>query len=133
MSTTAFGDPAKQWLKTTVNGEERQSSSISDLLFDCEDILSFLSQGTTVEKGTVVMTGTPGGSLPLQFDEYLKKEGQLLTRFYRCWRPHEATTISCAGGCGGGVHFWHWYSQKRGQVCIDRGKEVNTPSLRIRF
>lgn len=43
------------------NGEERQNSSTNDLLFGIEDILTFLSQGTTPEVGTVILTGTPSG------------------------------------------------------------------------
>lgn len=62
VSAQAFGDVSQQHLKTTVNKEVRQNSSIGDLLFTCEDVLSFLSQGTTLEKGTVVMVGTPGGT-----------------------------------------------------------------------
>ncbi|EUC42263.1 hypothetical protein COCMIDRAFT_8122 [Bipolaris oryzae ATCC 44560] len=48
-------------LRTWVNGEERQRTNTSDLLFDVRTIISFLSQGTTLEKGTVIMTGTPSG------------------------------------------------------------------------
>lgn len=48
-------------LRTWVNGEERQNSNTSDLLFDVPTIISFLSQGTTLERGTVIMTGTPSG------------------------------------------------------------------------
>lgn len=48
-------------LRTWVNGEERQKTNTSDLLFDVRTIVSFLSQGTTLEKGTVIMTGTPSG------------------------------------------------------------------------
>jgi 2-keto-4-pentenoate hydratase/2-oxohepta-3-ene-1,7-dioic acid hydratase in catechol pathway len=48
-------------LRTTVNGEERQNSGTGDLLFGVEEIVSFISQGTTLEAGTVVLTGTPSG------------------------------------------------------------------------
>jgi 2-keto-4-pentenoate hydratase/2-oxohepta-3-ene-1,7-dioic acid hydratase in catechol pathway len=30
-------------------------------LFPVEELISFLSQGTTLERGTVIMTGSPGG------------------------------------------------------------------------
>ncbi|KIW23280.1 uncharacterized protein PV07_11491 [Cladophialophora immunda] len=55
------GNPAELHLKTIVDGETRQSESVSDLLFDCPYIISYLSQGTTLQKGSVIMTGTPGG------------------------------------------------------------------------
>ena len=47
------------WLK--VNGELRQDSLVSDMLFDCFDIVSHLSQGMTLEVGDVIATGTPSG------------------------------------------------------------------------
>ncbi|CAM1506025.1 Fc.00g056660.m01.CDS01 [Cosmosporella sp. VM-42] len=48
-------------LKTRVNGELRQSSNTEDLLFGVKDIVAFISQGTTLQRGTVIMTGTPAG------------------------------------------------------------------------
>ncbi|KAL1966636.1 hypothetical protein VTN77DRAFT_4047 [Rasamsonia byssochlamydoides] len=48
-------------LQTYVNGALRQDSSTSDMLFNVRDIVSFASQGTTLQKGTVIMTGTPSG------------------------------------------------------------------------
>ncbi|KAL7004237.1 hypothetical protein EMMF5_006243 [Cystobasidiomycetes sp. EMM_F5] len=54
-------DPAALHMRTIVNGEERQSTSIGDLCFDVRTLVSFLSQGTTLEAGTIIMTGTPGG------------------------------------------------------------------------
>lgn len=33
----------------------------SDLIFSVRQIVSFLSQGTTLPKGTVIITGTPAG------------------------------------------------------------------------
>lgn len=54
------GDPDLR-LRTQVNGEERQNSWTSDLLFCLGDILEHLSRGTTLRRGTVIMTGTPGG------------------------------------------------------------------------
>jgi 2-keto-4-pentenoate hydratase/2-oxohepta-3-ene-1,7-dioic acid hydratase in catechol pathway len=48
-------------LQTFVNGEVRQDTRTDDLIFGVEDIIAFVSQGTTLEKGTVIMTGTPSG------------------------------------------------------------------------
>lgn len=48
-------------LQTFVNGELRQDTNTSDLLFGVADIVSFSSQGQTLEKGTIIMTGTPSG------------------------------------------------------------------------
>lgn len=54
-------DPATLQLKTVVNGETRQESPVSDLVFDVPAIIAHLSKGTTLRRGTVIMTGTPGG------------------------------------------------------------------------
>lgn len=48
-------------LKTLVNGEVRQDSNTSDLLFGVRKIISFCSQGTTLQRGSVILTGTPSG------------------------------------------------------------------------
>lgn len=55
------GDPGALELSAVVNGEVRQQESISDLLFDCAYLISYLSTGTTLQAGSVIMTGTPGG------------------------------------------------------------------------
>ena len=44
-----------------VNGESRQDSHTNDLPFNVKQIIRFISQGTTLEQGTVIMTGTPSG------------------------------------------------------------------------
>ncbi|KAK1579951.1 uncharacterized protein LY79DRAFT_592542 [Colletotrichum navitas] len=56
-----IGDPKTLLLRTKINGEVRQKEGISDLVFDCAYIISYLSSGTTLQKGSVIMTGTPGG------------------------------------------------------------------------
>jgi len=35
--------------------------SISDLIFSLPKLISFLSQGTTLRPGTLIITGTPAG------------------------------------------------------------------------
>jgi len=61
VSTAVIPDPSKLYLKTRVNGEVRQSETMDDLCFKVPYLVSYLSQGTTLKKGTVVMTGTPAG------------------------------------------------------------------------
>lgn len=38
-----------------------QETSISDLVFDIPKLISFLSQGTTLKAGSIILTGTPFG------------------------------------------------------------------------
>lgn len=54
-------DPTVLGLRLRVNGETRQDSSVSDLIFDIPTTLAVLSQGQTVEAGTIISTGTPSG------------------------------------------------------------------------
>jgi len=48
-------------VKTLVNGEVRQESNTSDLCFGVKKLVAFCSQGQTLQKGSLIMTGTPGG------------------------------------------------------------------------
>lgn len=61
--TTAdeVGDPHTLDLKTWVNGELRQSSNTSQLLFNAFDLVEHLTTAFTLEPGDVISTGTPGG------------------------------------------------------------------------
>ncbi|MRH41346.1 FAA hydrolase family protein [Aquibacillus halophilus] len=55
------GDPQQLNLKTTVNGEVRQNSSTSDMIFSCSEIISYISQHMTLVPGDIILTGTPEG------------------------------------------------------------------------
>lgn len=61
--TTAdeVGDPHALDLKTWVNGELRQSSNTSQLLFNAFDLVEHLTTAFTLEPGDIISTGTPGG------------------------------------------------------------------------
>jgi 2-keto-4-pentenoate hydratase/2-oxohepta-3-ene-1,7-dioic acid hydratase in catechol pathway len=54
-------DPHTLAIRTIVNGEVRQSSNTSNLIFDCFAQVELLSSAMTLEPGDVVATGTPGG------------------------------------------------------------------------
>ena len=54
-------DPHNLPIRTLVNGELRQSSNTSNLIFDCFAQVEIMSSICTLEPGDVVATGTPGG------------------------------------------------------------------------
>lgn len=56
-----FGDPSGHRLTLKVNGEVRQDSNTSDLLFDVPHIIEGLSWALTLEPGDIIATGTPAG------------------------------------------------------------------------
>ncbi len=55
------GDPQKLALECRVNGEQRQSSNTSDMIFSCAQIISYVSQVFTLLPGDLISTGTPEG------------------------------------------------------------------------
>jgi acylpyruvate hydrolase len=57
----AVPDPRALRLRTYVNGELRQDSSTSDLVFGPQEIVDFIGETCTLEPGDVVLTGTPSG------------------------------------------------------------------------
>ena len=48
-------------LQTWVNGELRQDSRTSDLIFGCQELVDFIAQTCTLLPGDLILTGTPSG------------------------------------------------------------------------
>ena len=48
-------------IQTVINGEIMQDGTTSDMIFDIPALISYLSEGTTLFPGTVILTGTPQG------------------------------------------------------------------------
>src|SRR3954469_21658775 len=61
--TTAdeLGDPHDLRLRTWVNGDLRQDSRTSDLIFKVPELVAFLRETCTLEPGDLILTGTPSG------------------------------------------------------------------------
>jgi 2-keto-4-pentenoate hydratase/2-oxohepta-3-ene-1,7-dioic acid hydratase in catechol pathway len=61
--TTAdeVADPENLRLRTWVNGELRQDSSTSDLIFGCQAVVDFIAETCTLVPGDLILTGTPNG------------------------------------------------------------------------
>lgn len=55
------GDPQQLSLRSAVNGETRQKSSTSDMIFSVAHIIWHLSQYLVLDPGDVINTGTPEG------------------------------------------------------------------------
>ncbi|MDQ7731838.1 fumarylacetoacetate hydrolase family protein [Halomonas sp. SpR1] len=54
-------DPADARLRSWVNGDSRQDSRTTDMIFSCAEIVRDLSQYMQLEPGDVISTGTPQG------------------------------------------------------------------------
>lgn len=59
-------DPANLKVELYLNGECRQSSSTSDLIFGVKELVSFISRIMTLLPGDVITTGTPSGVGPMK-------------------------------------------------------------------
>ncbi len=75
------GNPNVLEIKTYVNGEVRQHSNTSDMIFHCDEIVSYISQHMTLVPGDIILTGTPEGVVlgyPPEKQVYLK-DGDIVT------------------------------------------------------
>lgn len=57
-----ISDPQALRISTTVNGEYRQANTTANMIYGCAEILSVFSRSITLVPGTMVATGTPGGT-----------------------------------------------------------------------
>lgn len=94
VSADEVGDPNQLEIGTIVNGEIRQNSNTSDMIFECSEIVSYISQHMTLVPGDIILTGTPEGvvlGLPAEQQVFVKpgdevtirieKLGELTNRF----------------------------------------------------
>jgi 2-keto-4-pentenoate hydratase/2-oxohepta-3-ene-1,7-dioic acid hydratase in catechol pathway len=72
-------DPHNLNLLTWVDDELRQDSNTKHMLFNCYEMIAYLSQAMTLEPGDVISTGTPSGvGVKMEPRGYLKP-GQTVT------------------------------------------------------
>ncbi len=55
-----------------VNGEQRQAGNSSDMIFNFNHIISYLSQFITLKLGDLIFTGTPVGVGPIKIDDHFE-------------------------------------------------------------
>ncbi len=75
-------DPQDLKVQCSVNGELRQSSNTSDMIFSCRQIISYISQYMTLKPGDLIFTGTPEGVIfgkPPDKQVWLKAGDQITT------------------------------------------------------
>lgn len=56
-----IADPHNLSLKTWVDDELRQNANTAEMIFNCYEMVAYLSQAMTLEPGDVISTGTPAG------------------------------------------------------------------------
>lgn len=75
VSADQIGNPNNLRLETRLNGELRQSSNTNDFIFNCQQVISYISRHWTLEAGDIIFTGTPQGviqGLPVERQAWLK-------------------------------------------------------------
>lgn len=75
------GNPNDLSIRCIVNGEVRQNSNTSDMIFHCDEIVSYISHHMTLVPGDIILTGTPEGVVlgyPEDKQVYLK-DGDVVT------------------------------------------------------
>ncbi|KAJ9193954.1 hypothetical protein DTO027B5_5511 [Paecilomyces variotii] len=60
-SASLIPDASKLRIRGLKNGNPVQDCGLEDMIFTVPQLISFLSQGTTLPAGTVILTGTPPG------------------------------------------------------------------------
>lgn len=61
VTSDEISDPQTLGIRCLVNGEVMQDSSTADMIFGVDELISFISQGITLEPGDLISTGTPSG------------------------------------------------------------------------
>jgi 2-keto-4-pentenoate hydratase/2-oxohepta-3-ene-1,7-dioic acid hydratase in catechol pathway len=65
-------DPHDLTIQLFQNGQLRQNSNTSQLIFDCFHLVSFISTNMTLLPGDVILTGTPSGVGPIESGDRLE-------------------------------------------------------------
>ncbi|HHW37618.1 MAG TPA: fumarylacetoacetate hydrolase family protein [Bacillales bacterium] len=83
VTSDEVGDPHKLQIKSIVNGEVRQNSNTSFMIFKCDELVSYISNYMTLNPGDIILTGTPEG-VALGYPEeeranYYLKDGDVVT------------------------------------------------------
>ncbi len=75
ISAEKVSDPASLNIELKINGSIRQKSATNKMIFTVQKLISYISQFITLEKGDVILTGTPEGVSPVNHGD--KLEGTL--------------------------------------------------------
>ncbi|KAH8548137.1 fumarylacetoacetate hydrolase [Umbelopsis sp. PMI_123] len=61
VSPSVIKDPHTLSIKAIYNGSTVQDGNTKDMIFTIRQMIPYFSQGTTLEAGTIIVTGTPAG------------------------------------------------------------------------
>ncbi len=78
VTTDEIADPHTLDIELHVNGEMRQHSNTSDLIFKVPQLIEFVSQDLTLNPGDIISTGTPSGVGAYMNPPVFLKDGDLV-------------------------------------------------------
>jgi 2-keto-4-pentenoate hydratase/2-oxohepta-3-ene-1,7-dioic acid hydratase in catechol pathway len=78
VTTDEIRDPQNLELTCYVNGEIRQKSNTSDMIFTVAEIIAYLSRFMTLEPGDLILTGTPSGVIMGMKEKIWLKPGDVV-------------------------------------------------------
>ena len=78
VTTDELTDPHQSALRTYVNDELRQESNTKHLIFNCFELVEYLTKAFTLEPGDIIATGTPSGIGVVMKPPQLLKEGDVV-------------------------------------------------------
>jgi 2-keto-4-pentenoate hydratase/2-oxohepta-3-ene-1,7-dioic acid hydratase in catechol pathway len=87
-------DPDNVPISLTVNGETKQNSNTSQLIYNCRRLIEFASEFYTLYPGDLVYTGTPDGVGPVKpGDVIVCRSAPALGELKIAVRAHEAGRV----------------------------------------
>ena len=113
-------DPQNLRITTHVNGELRQDSSTSDLIFGPQELVDFISETCTLEPGDLILTGTPSGvGMSMDPRQFLASgdvdpdRDRVTRRDRACHRLIRSSASASASSrtCGTPGTCWRWDQQ----------------------
>jgi len=72
VTTDEIPNPHDLRISLTVNGEQKQDSSTSDMIFKVDSLIEYISAGITLKAGDVISTGTAPGVAAFTDQKFLK-------------------------------------------------------------
>jgi len=78
VTSDEIADPHNLTIKTWVDDELRQDSNTLHMIFNCYEMVAYLSQAMTLEPGDVISTGTPSGVGVKMYPRGYLKPGQVV-------------------------------------------------------
>ena len=82
VSADLIGDPNNLKIETYVNGEQRQSSNTSLMIFNPQKLIAYITKMWTLEPGDIIWSGTPSGVIlgyPKEKQVWLKAGDEIVS------------------------------------------------------